>query len=106
MVQKNIRFMTTGQLMTFCNVCQKMNADITVKDVTGRFEIDAKSIVGLMTIRMGEKIASLIEAKRNIWPTVILKNLTVHRLRFRSVKGGTGYAGDIRNKEQEDGSYL
>ena len=53
MVQKNIRFMTTGQLMTFCNVCQKMNADITVKDVTGRFEIDAKSIVGLMTIRMG-----------------------------------------------------
>ena len=48
MVQKNIRFMTTGQLMTFCNVCQKMNADITVKDVTGRFEIDAKSIVGLM----------------------------------------------------------
>ena len=48
MVQRNIRFMTTGQLMTFCNVCQKMNADITVKDVTGRFEIDAKSIVGLM----------------------------------------------------------
>ena len=45
MVQRNIRFMTTGQLMTFCNVCQKMNADITVKDVTGRFEIDAKSIV-------------------------------------------------------------
>ena len=88
MVQRNIRFMTTGQLMTFCNVCQKMNADITVKDVTGRFEIDAKSIMGLMTIRMGEK------------------NLTVHRLRFRSVKGGTGYAGDIRNKEQEDGSYL
>ena len=56
MVQRNIRFMTTGQLMTFCNVCQKMNADITVKDVTGRFEIDAKSIVGLMTIRMGEKM--------------------------------------------------
>ena len=54
MVQRNIRFMTTGQLMTFCNVCQKMNADITVKDVTGRFEIDAKSIVGLMTIRMGD----------------------------------------------------
>ena len=38
MVQRNIRFMTTGQLMTFCNVCQKMNADITVKDVTGRFD--------------------------------------------------------------------
>ena len=36
MVQRNIRFMTTGQLMTFCNVCQKMNADITVKDVTFR----------------------------------------------------------------------
>ena len=105
MVQKNIRFMTTGQLMTFCNVCQKMNADITVKDVTGRFEIDAKSIVGLMTIRMGEKMHLLIEGEEEHL-TVILKNLTVHRLRFRSVKGGTGYAGDIRNKEQEDGSYL
>ena len=63
MVQRNIRFMTTGQLMTFCNVCQKMNADITVKDVTGRFEIDAKSIVGLMTIRMGEKMHLLIEGE-------------------------------------------
>ena len=94
MVQRNIRFMTTGQLMTFCNVCQKMNADITVKDVTGRFEIDAKSIVGLMTIRMGEKMHLLIEGEEE------------HLLRFRSVKGGTGYAGDIRNKEQEDGSYL
>ena len=54
MVQRNIRFMTTGQLMTFCNVCQKM---------TGRFEIDAKSIVGLMTIRMGEKMHLLIEGE-------------------------------------------
>ena len=63
MVQKNIRFMTTGQLMTFCNVCQKMNADITVKDVTGRFEIDAKSIMGLMTIRMGQKMHLLIEGE-------------------------------------------
>ena len=44
-------------------VCQKMNADITVKDVTGRFEIDAKSIVGLMTIRMGEKMHLLIEGE-------------------------------------------
>ena len=94
MVQKNIRFMTTGQLMTFCNVCQKMNADITVKDVTGRFEIDAKSIVGLMTIRMGEKMHLLIEGEEE------------HLADSYSVKGGTGYAGDIRNKEQEDGSYL
>ena len=47
----------------FCNVCQKMNADITVKDVTGRFEIDAKSIVGLLTIRMGEKMHLLIEGE-------------------------------------------
>ena len=47
----------------FLYVCQKMNADITVKDVTGRFEIDAKSIVGLMTIRMGEKMHLLIEGE-------------------------------------------
>jgi len=66
MVQRNIRFMTTGQLMTFCNVCQKMNADITVKDVTGRFEIDAKSIVGLMTIRMGEKMHLLSHSYRHL----------------------------------------
>lgn len=65
-----------------------MNADITVKDVTGRFEIDAKSIVGLMTIRMGEKMHLLIEGEEEHLKslTVILKNLTVHRLRFQLVK--------------------
>lgn len=63
MVQKNIRFISTGQLMSFCNVCQKINADITVKDMTGRFVIDAKSIMGLMTIRMGEKMHLLVEGE-------------------------------------------
>lgn len=64
MVQRNIRFMTTGQLMTFCNVCQKMNADITVKDVTGRFEIDAKSIVGTDDDKNGREDASSDRRRR------------------------------------------
>ena len=63
MVQKNIRFMTTGQLMTFCNVCQKMKCRYYGKGCDRTFEIDAKSIVGLMTIRMGEKMHLLIEGE-------------------------------------------
>ena len=80
-----------------------MNADITVKDVTGRFEIDAKSIVGLMTIRMGEKMHLLIEGEEEHLADSYFEKFDCTPV---TIKGGTGYAGDIRNKEQEDGSYL
>ena len=36
MIEKRIKFMTSGQLMSFCNICQKMKSDIDVTDITNR----------------------------------------------------------------------
>ena len=49
MVEKKIKFITSGQLMSFCDTCQKMKSDIDVTDMANRnFRIDGKSILGLM----------------------------------------------------------
>lgn len=54
MVEKKIKFMSSGQLMTFCNTCQKMKSDIDVTDITNRkFTIDGKSLLGLMSVKLG-----------------------------------------------------
>ena len=54
MIEKRIKFMTSGQLMSFCNICQKMKSDIDVTDITNRnFRIDGKSLLGLMSIKLG-----------------------------------------------------
>ena len=54
MIEKRIKFMTSGQLMSFCNICQKMKSDIDVTDITNRnFRIDGTSLLGLMSIKLG-----------------------------------------------------
>ena len=54
MIEKRIKFMTSGQLMSFCNICQKMKSDIDVTDITNRnFRIDGKSLLGPMSIKLG-----------------------------------------------------
>ena len=54
MVEKKIRFASSGQLMSFCNTCQKMKSDIDVTDMSNRnFRIDGKSLLGLMSIKLG-----------------------------------------------------
>ena len=54
MVEKKIKFATSGQLMSFCNTCQKMKSDIDVTDMSNRnFRIYGKSLLGLMSIKLG-----------------------------------------------------
>lgn len=54
MVVKKIKFITSSQLVNFCNICQKMKSDIDVTDITNRdFRIDGKSILGLLSIKLG-----------------------------------------------------
>ena len=54
MIEKKIKFVTSGQLMSFCNICQKMKSDIDVTDMTNRnLRIDRKSLLGLMSIKLG-----------------------------------------------------
>lgn len=54
MIEKKIKFSTSGQLMSFCNACQKMKSDIDVTDMSNRnFRIDGKSLLGLMSVKLG-----------------------------------------------------
>lgn len=54
MIEKKIKFSTSGQLMSFCNDCQKMKSDIDITDMSNRnFRIDGKSLLGLMSIKLG-----------------------------------------------------
>lgn len=54
MIEKKIKFSTSGQLMSFCNMCQKMKSDIDVTDMSNRnFRVDGKSLLGLMSIKLG-----------------------------------------------------
>lgn len=40
--------------MSFCSTCQKMQSDVDVVNISNRhIKIDGKSIVGLMTIKLG-----------------------------------------------------
>ena len=65
MIEKRIKFMTSGQLMSFCNICQKMKSDIDVTDITNRnFRIDGKSLLGLMSFRIdGKSLLGLMSIK-------------------------------------------
>lgn len=54
MIEKKIKFVTSGQLMSFCRVCQKMKSDVDVTDMSNKnFRIDGKSLLGLMSVKLG-----------------------------------------------------
>lgn len=54
MIERKIKFITPEQIMSFCSTCQKMQSDVDVVNLSNRhIKIDGKSIVGLMTIKLG-----------------------------------------------------
>ena len=54
MIEKKIKFVTPEQIMSFCAACQKLKSDVDVVNLSNRHvRIDGKSIVGLMTIKLG-----------------------------------------------------
>lgn len=54
MIEKKIKFITSSQLVSFNDACQKMKSDIDVTDIANRnFRIDGKSLLGLMSIKLG-----------------------------------------------------
>lgn len=54
MVERKIKFMSSGQIMSFCDTCQKLKSDVDVTAVSNRnYRIDGKSLLGLMSIKLG-----------------------------------------------------
>lgn len=64
MIEKKVKFVTSSQLMSFCNICQKMKSDIDVTDMTNRnFRIDGKSLLGLMSIKLGLPMRVIVDGE-------------------------------------------
>ncbi|MCC2254411.1 HPr family phosphocarrier protein [Ruminococcus sp. CLA-AA-H200] len=64
MVEKKIKFVTSSQLLSFCDACQNMKSDIDVTDMTHRnFRIDGKSILGLMSIKLGLPMRLVVQGE-------------------------------------------
>ena len=46
MIKQNIKFVTTGQFVTFYNTCRNLSANITVKDIENhRMNINGKELI-------------------------------------------------------------
>ena len=64
MIEKRIKFMTPEQILTFCATCQKMKSDIDVVNISNRhYKIDGKSMVGLMTLRLGMPLLLMVQGE-------------------------------------------
>lgn len=80
MVEKKVKFMSAGQIMTFCNTCQKLKSDVDVTDMANRnYIIDGKSLMGLMSIKLGLPMRVVVngqdeERQMNVFLTMSLNN--------------------------------
>ena len=64
MVEKKIKFITSGQLMSFCDTFRKLKSDVDVTDIANRnFRIDGKSILGLMSIKLGLPMRLVVDGE-------------------------------------------
>lgn len=64
MVEKKIRFLNTNDIIKFCGACQKMQSDIDVGNLGDRMSwIDGKSLMGLMTLKIGEKMRLVVRGE-------------------------------------------
>ena len=63
MIKQNIKFVTTGQFVTFYNTCRNLSANITVKDIENhRMNINGKELSELMAIRLGLPVTLVIHS--------------------------------------------
>lgn len=58
MTTRNIQFFNMEEVMDFCSVCKNIKADIDVRHKNKW--IDAKSLLGLMSLDIGEKLELVV----------------------------------------------
>lgn len=58
MTTRNIQFSNMEEVMGFCSVCKNIKADIDVRHKNKW--IDAKSLLGLMSLDLGEKLELVV----------------------------------------------
>lgn len=54
MIEREVQFLEMEELLKFSRICSKVDFDVDLSYGKGR--IDAKSVLGLLSIELGEKI--------------------------------------------------
>ena len=103
MVEKKIKFITSGQLMSFCDTCQKMKSDIDVTDMANRnFRIDGKSILGLMSIKLGLPMRLIVDGEDE---ELANEYFTKYEFEYRDTRRKKG-AATVQNGENAPFLYV
>ena len=55
MIKQNIKFLTTGQFLTFSHTCKNLSSDVRIQDLENhnRVDINGKELSELATIQLG-----------------------------------------------------
>ena len=55
MIKQNIKFLTTGQFLTFSHTCKNLSSDVRIQDLENhnRVDINGKDLSELATIQLG-----------------------------------------------------
>lgn len=61
MIEREVQFLEIDELLKFSRICSKVDFDVDVSYGKGR--IDAKSILGLLSIELGEKVKLIAHGK-------------------------------------------
>lgn len=63
MIKMNVKFETPEQLVEFSSMCQKTDADTLIEDTVHKFVIDGKSVMGMMTLTLNQKMLFIVDGE-------------------------------------------
>ena len=61
MVKMNVKFEIPEQLVEFSRMCQKVEADTLIEDTVHKLIIDGKSVMGMMTVTLNQKMIFVVD---------------------------------------------
>ena len=61
MVKMNVKFETPEQLVEFSRMCQKVEDDTLIEDTARKLIIDGKSVMGMMTVTLNQKMIFVVD---------------------------------------------
>ena len=61
MIKMNVKFETPEQLVEFSRMRQKVEADTLIEDTAHKLIIDGKSVMGMMTVTLNQKMIFVVD---------------------------------------------
>ena len=75
MIKQNIKFLTTGQFLTFSHTCKNLSSDVRIQDLENhnRVDINGKDLSELATIQLGLPFLLVIHGQKNVEEVLCIK---------------------------------